>query len=291
MTARILLILLAAINFTASAEAGLTDTIGSFFTRRAAPKPPSIRILVTDDAYELDLAINGPYRIYDPRTGNHVITRKIGKRDMLRTTGEGIKWGEEFPGVHQIQIIPAGGETVVTVNDVDYEGSVYIYDVQGRLSVVNSLDLEDFLSNVLAPMFQKPESEEVLAAVAITARTNAYFLAENPRNPYWAINAEQVGYGGINKNAQTTAIDEAIRDTRYMVMSRTGAYEGITTPFPAQWKGGGGAARSPRSVVSQITLEEAAKLADGGENAAQILSKAFPGSNIQLIYNSPGSSK
>ena len=73
-----------------------------------------------------------------------------------------------------------------------------------------------------------------------------------------------------------------MHNTRYMVLSRTGTYEGVVTPFPAQWN-------SPSSTghkqdIAKINVEEVAELAQKGNHAALILEKAFPRTTIQLIY-------
>ena len=70
-----------------------------------------------------------------------------------------------------------------------------------------------------------------------------------------------------------------------MVLSQTGTYEGVVTPFSAQWGTVAGSQLSnQKGDFSRITLFEAEDMGRNGKHAAQILSKAFPGSHIELIY-------
>ena len=129
-----------------------------------------------------------------------------------------------------------------------------------------------------------PESmpEEVMASIAIVARTDYYYYSQNPKNKFWAIDGSMEGYQGINSIHPSAPMDLAILSTRYMVLSQTGAYEGKITPFSAHWTDIQG--RKINGMPSRISLYEAEDIARNGGHAAQILSKAFPGSHIELIY-------
>jgi len=116
--------------------------------------------------------------------------------------------------------------------------------------------------------------------LAIAARTNAYFQTVNPKNTFWAVDAKKVGFDGVSQ--VSPAINEAVRVTRYMIMSRTGVYERMATPFASQF--------SQKAIpmikdaeVAKISIEEANKMAQEGEHAAQILAKAFSNSTIMLL--------
>ena len=83
-------------------------------------------------------------------------------------------------------------------------------------------------------------------------------------------------------------IAEAVRVTRYMIMSRTGVYEGVATPFAAQFDSIGPAYPNKEMESARISLEEANQMAENGMHAAQILSKAFPDTTIMLMqYDNP----
>lgn len=270
-------------------QAGVWDSLSSLFRKDESIQTPAIRVLVDIDRESLHVVVEGPFKGYDPRTGELLLVSKMGKNMEMQVIDGGLKWGEEFPGVHQLLIVPTNKTTHLYVDGVEYPGSLYFYDVERKLSVVNKVPLEQYLAAVLTPAYHSEEPEELLSAIAITARTSAYYLAENPKNPYWAVDAHKVGYRGLPDTETAPAINRAIRETRHMILSKTGAYEGVITPFVGEWqKESGKEAAKSISNFSKITLKEAKTMAETGANAAQILSKAFPNSSIQVASHMPG---
>jgi len=287
MILRILTAMLAILPMTPSVEAGVWENVTSVFKKPAVQQKPSIRVLLAMDIPSFEVIVTGPFKGFDPRTGENILYSQLGKKATMQVMDGGIKWGEEFPGLHQIMLVPTDPATKIYVNGVEYPGSIYFYDVAGNLSAINKVDMEAYLTSILTPLHDKDEPQELLSAIAITARTNAYFLAENPTNPYWAVDAQQVGYHGIVDLTRGAPMIKAIDETRYMVLSRTGAYEGIVTPFFGLWGTPSQSSGKNGTIVSQISLEDAEKLAWNGNNAAQILLKAFPDATIQLLHYSP----
>lgn len=281
MILRIFLLFLALAPFCSPLQAGMWDDITGYFKGQTRPEPPNIRILVVHDIEGVNLQIRGRYSLYDPYTNSHISSRFAGKSRYIQASGDGLKWGEAFPGLYQLRIEPDETTTLVTINGHDYEGLVYVYDIGGTISMVNQIPVENYVRSVLANYQGQNLEPEALAALAIVARTNAYFQTVNPKNTYWAVDAQKVGF--LGRVVPSSPIEEAIRQTRYMIMSRTGVYEGIATPFAAQF-GALLTGQSAKDVeLSKITLDEANDMARKGEHAAQILVKAFPGSTIMLM--------
>lgn len=285
MIIRILVMLLAVAPLSIPADAGLWDSFKSIFSKGELPQPLSTRILIVHDQHGIVLEVKGKYAIYDPKTNEHISTRFIGKRKFIQALSDGIKWGEEFPGVHQLLIVPEDSHITTVVDGIEYRGKIYIYDIGGTISVVNQVDVEDYLTSLLAPKYKEPLAEETMAAIAIAARTNAYYQALNPKNTYWDINANQVGYLGYAVTNSSSDIERAIEATRYMVMSKSGSEPGTATPFPAVWSNAG--KKVDNAENSKISLSQADDMANKGDHAAQILAKAFPNTTILLMHYAP----
>lgn len=283
-----LLMVLAILPTASGLHAGWFDSVTSYFGG-GKPSAPTIRVLVAHDVAGVDLQVNGIYSLYDPYGNSYLSTRFIGKSRYIQTQSDGLKWGEAFPGLYQLKIKPEESTTTTTVDGKEYIGSMYVYDVGGTISIVNQISVEDYVQAVLAQFKDLNLHPETWAALAIAARTNAYFQAVNPKNTYWAVDAQKVGYTGSGKSLPSSPeIDRAVDVTKYMIMSQTGIYEGIATPFAAQL----GPLQTGRSakeiVVSKISLDEADEMAKHGEHAAQILAKAFPKTTIMLMsYSAP----
>lgn len=286
MIARWFLMILALMPLHQSLQAGVWNNLTGYFKSKPAPQPPSIKVLIVHDVPKVNLEVTGKYSLYDPHVKDtddddiHITSRFVGKRHEITTMSDGLKWGEAFPGIYQIKITPDDASTLSVVDGREYTGSVYIYDIGSSISLVNQVPIEDYVRYILAHFPDEGLHPEVLNAIAIVARTNAYYQTENPKTSFWAVDAQKVGYGG--RYPVPRGIESAVTMSRYMIMSKTGVYERSVTPFAAQFDN-----LSPAAVkdveVSKITLAEANEMAQRGDHAAQILARAFPGTTIMLM--------
>ena len=289
MLLKILFVLLMVGPLAAPVNAGWFDSMTSYFSKPAAAKPPKIRVLIVHDQQGVVIEVKGKYKIYDPHNGEHISTRFVGKRKFMQAVRDGIKWGEEFPGLYQLMIVPEERSTTTVVDGIEYRGPIFVYDIGGTISVINEVSIQDFLSSTLSQRYRQKMPEEFLAAVAIAARTNAYYAAANPKNQYWSVDANPVNYQGFAVVDPTSDMEKAINDTRFMIMSNAAPGENQVNAFPAEWKTD--PSNSGLSYISKITLDEAAEMAKKGEHAAQILTKAFPGVKIELIHYAENNKK
>lgn len=285
MLVRILFFMMAIGSLAAPLHAGWFDNVMNYFRKDPVALPPKVRVLVVHDQQGVVLEVKGRYKIHDAHTGEHISTRYVGKRKFIQAVRDGIKWGEEFPGVFQLVIVPDERSTTTIVDGIEYRGPVYVYDIGGTISIVNEVGLEDFLSSALSQKYPDETLSEFLAAIAITARTATYNAVNHPRSPFWAVDGRQSGYQGYAAVNQDTNMQHALDDTRYMVMSTITPEDDRINPFPAQWSDGLPGFNQGQQVVSKISLVDAASMAKKGDHAAQILARAFPGTKIELIHD------
>ncbi len=287
MMTRLLFIILALSPFTAATvEGGLWDKFKSVIFGEEIPTPLTIRVLIQHDVKNAMVEVKGPYNIYDPRDNSRLGTYFSNKTYPVQALSTGIKWGEAFPGVYQLHIVPDEPFTTIVVNGVEYTGSLFIYDIGGAISIINETDIEDYLQSTMAGKFSPELHEETLAATAIAARTQAYYLSKVQANSYWDANGSETGFQGYIPPAKD-AVGRAIASTKYMVLSNTGAYEKLITPFPVKIMAEGAGARGG----NKFSIQEAEKLAERGSTAAKILAKSFPDAKIELAYSPEGPQK
>jgi stage II sporulation protein D len=266
------------------------DTSQSFWARPQASASPKIKILIAHDVNDAVVSVHGKYRLLDPNTNKYqgLGLAFINKKSApVEVTHEGLKWGEEFPDMYQIQIQPACSNTITTINGIDYKGVITIYNVDRNnktVSIVNELPVEEYLTYVLPGKYSESLAPEALAAGVILARTTTYYQFQNPRSPYWTVDGRHMGYQGYRSNEANSPLRNAIAHTRNMILSRTGTYEGTITPFIALWPHQGqNLPDHLKDGVAQISLSDASGMAENGEHAANILRKAFPNTSIQII--------
>jgi stage II sporulation protein D len=119
-------------------------------------------------------------------------------------------------------LISPDSYSFIDVNQDSYRGSmVIVAETKGRFSVVNHLEIEDYLRGVVPlEIGKRPEIEiEALKAQAIAARTYTYKrMFENYRRSFdlWATVKDQV-YGGANAEYRFT--DNAIKMTKDIILT------------------------------------------------------------------------
>lgn len=268
-------VLLASMLAAGSIQAGFLDNLTSYFNGSSQPVDPNVDILIAHDVPGIVLEVKGKYRIFDPHTQDFISTRFVGKRKFIQAYSDGIKWGEEFPGVHQIQIVPEDARTSTLVDGIEYSGVITVYDIGGTISVVNDIPSEEYLKVILNPHYSEMP-EELAAAYVIAERTNILYQLKNSPSRYFSVDKDNVNYRGKAAAIGGDGFLSAIQATRDMVMTKDKA------PFAVNLfanKADPGA----KPALGNLSYDQALALANQGNHAAQILNKAFPGSTISLI--------
>lgn len=197
--------------------------------RAQKSKPATMKVLLDEHRDRVLIEAKGPYLIYNPLSNILIGQGGNKKKAWVTPSADGISWGELVPGNFEIRIVPKDNKGSILVDGIEYKGCVEIYDMKGELFIVNEVDTERYLKSILTFQFPQELDEEVMDAVAIAARTDAYYSAALTPVAYWHVKAEEVGYQGYGITLQNLHVDRAVNNTRHMIMT----YNGL--PFPATW--------------------------------------------------------
>jgi stage II sporulation protein D len=286
MINKMIMCLLAFMPLTATLQAQYDSSTGQGWGRpyQKLP-PPRVKVLIEHDQDSVVLDVNGRYKIRDPYQGFLTSNRYTGKVKFIQAVPEGLKWGEEFPGVHQLEIIPTSFATTISVNGKQYKGTIIVYDIGGTVSVVNDVEIEDYISGIANNKYPATLPEETLAALAIAERTNAYFFSQNPKSNFWALDGNLAGYKGIVAYDPASPVQKAVLSTRHMVLTPAGSYPEEINAFPLSWDPPVSKFMNvnPKPVSAVISIAEAQELAKKGDHAAIILDKAFPRTTLRFL--------
>lgn len=121
----------------------------------------------------------------------------------------------------QLSIKPAEGGFVY-VKDRWYRGQVRLITTAEGITVVNELDLEDYLAGVVGKEMPRTWPQEALKAQAVAARSFALYRSSKQNNPlYNLVNTtkDQV-YGGIDGEAESTRL--AVKATAGQILTYQG---------------------------------------------------------------------
>jgi len=192
-------------------------------------KPQTIKILLYKDLPQAFLEAKGRYFVYNPQNDFLLASGIYSKKQPILSQEAGLKWGELFPGVSQIRLVPGAPQSTILVNGIEYKGCVEIYDIKGKLHIINEIDVENYLRSVLSLQTLSELDEEVMDALAIIARTKAYYLANKDPLLHWHVTSSEIDYQGSALTCQNPSIPACIFRTRNMILTYQSA------PFEASW--------------------------------------------------------
>ncbi len=184
------------------------------------PVGPKISILLAKEVDSAVLEVKGKYRVRRKDSGEGISGGINGKRFVVHALQDGLRWGEEYPDVFQLELIPGSEETQFFVNGMQYVGNLSVYHVKNnKITLVNEVSIEEFLKSTLPLKHDIPHSPEALSALIIAARTEAYARTQSgSRRCPWHISAEEAGYFGRGVTQQKYGIEKAVDSTRFMVL-------------------------------------------------------------------------
>lgn len=232
------------------------------------PAGPKIKVLLEKDVPSAFLEARGPYRVIRKECGTSLSSGSSGKRFVVHALQDGLRWGEEYPDIYQISVVPLADHSSIFVNGIQYKGAVSVYHVRDCcITIVNEVPIEDYIKSTLAAQVDKALPEEAMKAVAITARTAAYSKAlqgeVSPRP--WDVAAKDVNYYGYGITQGKKGVEEAIDWTRYIVLDM-----GSKVQLP---------------VAIQLEPDTASELAQGGMDVQKILKNQFPKAKFSATIN------
>ena len=221
---------------------------------------PKVRVMLAQGVNSALLEVKGPYRVMKRNTGSLVSAGLVGKRYVVHSMENGLRWGEEFPGAHFLTVVGTSRDTQFFVNGFQYRGAITVcLEKSGQITLINETPIEDFVKSVLAVKYQQPITKEAGAALAIIERTKIYSkVVENKgQRLLWDVTAQESGYCGYGVTHQRNGVDEAVDWTPFMVMQTQG--EDL-----------------------KLSVAKAAELAGMGFNARRILSECFPKARLGI---------
>ncbi len=222
-------------------------------------KPATIKVLLQEHLDKVLVEVKGAHKVYCPYTNLLISSSSSAKREKIHPSNNGLSWGDFFPGSFAIRIVPSNAQTSILIGGVQYKGCVEIYDVHGKIRVINEVDIENYLRSCLATSFCHIKDSEVLNALSIVARTHAYDLVYKHPNDPWHVSAKDEGYQGFANTLQYFPIEQAITATRHAILT----YE--HTPFAASWsENSGGKTASSTLFKNNASAPQGASI-DGME--------------------------
>ncbi len=227
---------------------------------------PTINVLLTQYSPSALIEVKGHFRLFNPATYALVATDWTNRREIVRPSSKGLIFGDLFPGVHKIQILPTDRNGTILINGIQYNGIIEVEESFGALQIVNIVDTENYIRSILTTHFPSRQERSLAQTLAIVARTEAYYLIAHQGNVPWHVKAEAVGYNGCSTFLHNPIIDQSVVKTRGQILTRLGR------PFATSWN---------RSEGNGIRLTAAATMAHQGDSPVKILKNFYPEAELK----------
>lgn len=183
---------------------------------------PIMRVLVIDDKQSIGLRMFGKYTITSSET-KQVLMRGWSLNTRMRATRDGFQIGSKDLRSAGVKIRAEGNDDMA-VDGRYFRGDVEVlHKPNGRLMVINYVDLDGYLFGVLSHEVSHRWPVECLKAQAIAARTFAFYQARiNALQPFdLRSDIYSQVYGG--KNNEQLATTAAVQSTSGKVLTYNGA--------------------------------------------------------------------
>ena len=140
-------------------------------------KPATIKVLLGTKEEGTLLEAKGPFVVCNPHTGKVLGSARKGRRYYVSHQKEGIKWGKTYANIFQIAVMPTSSDTTLLLDGIEYRGAIELYVLDDHLTIINEVDVESYLRSILSTRFMSNFPSSVMDAIAIIARTDAYYTA------------------------------------------------------------------------------------------------------------------
>jgi stage II sporulation protein D len=188
----------------------------------AQPSPEWIRVAVVQNDPEVNLEIHGRFTVRALHTGDEVHIGRRVRQVAVRGLPEGLAFGGDVVPFTGVRVEPAD-EATISLNGVRLRGTLEIVRQQDlTLLVVNHVGLEDYLRGVLSKEAPDYWPMEALKAIAIAARTYAFYqrLAKEQFDFDVTGTVQSQLYGG--KSVEKDSTDRAVKATRGWILMSQG---------------------------------------------------------------------
>jgi stage II sporulation protein D len=191
-----------------------------------AARAQTVRVLIVEGKPAVRVASAGGVTLADS-SGRFVLARtERGEAYRLVPFRQAVQVRETGASAAPVVVWPGRGAQV-TVDGQAYRGRLEVHRVGPGLTVVNVVQLEDYLQGVLKDEIPTGWPLEAAKAVAVAARTYAVYQMDQNAGTLFdlrATTASQVYGGAVGEDPRTTAAVEA---TRGQILTFAGQ------PFPA----------------------------------------------------------
>ncbi|NTV29437.1 MAG: SpoIID/LytB domain-containing protein [Candidatus Omnitrophica bacterium] len=181
-----------------------------------------VRVAILREVSHCTLTIDGRYEVIDQNTGKNLTTAIRLRPALVALKGGAIQVGDSFFDARRITVIPRS-DAMMSINNRHYRGTVTIINNDDKsISVINSIELEQYIRGVLYHEVSDKWPLEAIKAQAVATRTYAVYSMQQYAGRDFDMTSDiysQV-YGGRSSERYRTNL--AVSRTRGEVLTYKG---------------------------------------------------------------------
>ncbi|MBN1794565.1 MAG: SpoIID/LytB domain-containing protein [Candidatus Omnitrophica bacterium] len=185
-------------------------------------RPHYIRVVILEGQANVKLSVKGGYQLLALDTDEMLLEGKTIRRAACTAMPHGLILGRHTFSLSGFRIHPLGASPVY-VNSKAYRGDMDIVrQADKTITVINRVDLEEYLKGVLRAEVSPWWPLEALKAQAVTARTFALYQQRQNGHKAYDVTANVASqlYGGMSMERRRTS--RAVNETRGIVLMEGG---------------------------------------------------------------------
>lgn len=181
-----------------------------------AAEAARVRAAVVSRQYNAEISCDDDFLVVDEVTGESAALAK-GKY-FLSVADGGLKINDiVFTG--RIRFAAGDNGMLPRINKKSYDGTLRARQQDGRLLVINELELEDYLCSVVAGKTMVIWPDEAIKAQAIAARSYAVYMMKENQQEAFDISATDVELPYSGRESKKDAISRLVMATRGKVLT------------------------------------------------------------------------
>lgn len=223
-------------------------------------KPLTVRVLIKKVAVNTRIEVKGRHHLYNPKTEMLLKTSTKKRKGIIHDSDHGLVWDEQLKNIHEVRIVPDEKNCSILVDGIQYNGWTEIFGIGGTITIINEIDVDNYLKSLLSAQLRGNWSNETLDALVITQRTALINLIEKREYASWQLEARKEGYRGLTFDK---SIHDAVERTRGLILHFN------KKPFAATW----GENLAGRSVSYRSIFRKAVPSPDGVDHLPSLDNK------------------
>lgn len=180
-----------------------------------------VRIALLQNISEATLSTDAPFRVRDSQGRSLFRGDRIVKTKVKAAAQGGIQLG--IQSFRTVPLVIQTEEGAIKLDNHVYRSTLEIWpELNGKISVVNEIDLEDYLKGVL-PVEANPKWDlEALKAQAVAARTYALFKAVENQDKRFVLGKDVLSQVYAGKSSENPVTDQAVEATQGQILTYRG---------------------------------------------------------------------